>query len=483
MDKEHKSRYNVLIVDDEPLIRESLYESLRIDGYRAHMAPTAEEAMDMIRKMDISIVLTDMKLPGRSGLDLISDIKLYNEDIEVILITGFGSIDTAVEAMRKGADDYITKPVNDEEIKQRIEKIINHKIVMEENRRLRQLLADANPRSCGEMLGVSAPMQKVYHIIESVANSNATILVTGESGTGKGLAARAIHEHDDSRRDKPFVEVSCGALSETLLESELFGHVKGAFTGAIRDKEGRFEYARGGTIFLDEIDSFSPMLQVKLLRVLQDGVFERVGDNVTRKTDARIVVATNRDLPELVEKGEFREDLYYRINVIAVRMPPLRERKDDLEMLIEHFVNFYSQKNKKQINGVSDDVIKLFSQYPWPGNIRELENAIEGAVIMCKGDEIDRWDIPSSTKFEQADPGRIKIDEAEHGGSEESQDLEGTSLKEAIQRPERDLIISVLESCDWNRNQAAERLEINRTTLYNKMKKYNIEFKKPGRSK
>jgi transcriptional regulator with PAS, ATPase and Fis domain len=310
-------------------------------------------------------------------------------------------------------------------------------------------------------------MQRIYHTIESVASSNATILITGESGTGKGMVAKAIHEIDQRRHDKPFIEISCGALSETLLESELFGHAKRAFTGAIRDKEGRFEFARNGTIFLDEIDAFSLNLQVKLLRVLQDGVFERVGDNVTRKTEARIIVATNCQLTDLIENGEFREDLYYRINVIAIEMPPLRERKEDLDLLVKFFVEKYSQANGKTIKGISDEVLRLFQQYHWPGNIRELENAIEGAVIMTKTDIINRQDIPHGSKF--TDTG------------ESTALLSSTRLREAREQPEKEMILKVLNDCEWNRNKAAATLGINRTTLYNKMKKYNIVYRSAKR--
>lgn len=456
--------YSVLIVDDERLIRESLFEILRIEGYLAHMASSAEEAIDMIQDQKFDVVLTDLKLPNMSGIELLEEIKALSADTEVILITGYGSIESAVDAVKKGAYNYITKPVNDDEIKHCIQKIIKHKQIVEENKNLRKLLDESNPKSCGKMIGSSSKMQKVYHIIESVANSNATILITGESGTGKGVATRAIHMLDDGRKDKPFVEVSCGALSESLLESELFGHVKGSFTGAIRDKEGRFEYARGGTIFLDEIDSFSPILQVKLLRVLQDGVFERVGDNVTRKTDARIIVATNRHLTDLVETGEFREDLYYRINVISIVMPPLRERKEDINMLIDHFLLLCMRKSGKKIAGISDDVRKMFLDYAWPGNIRELENAIEGALIMTKENVIQRWDVPNLSKFS--------------GGKVAQNAVVGKSLREVMEQPERDMIIAALDKNAWNRNKAASFLGINRTTLYNKMKKYKIPFQK-----
>ena len=457
--------YNVLIVDDEPLIRKSLYEILRIEGYNAHMAGTGEEAMDLLKEDLMDVVITDMKLPKMSGIDLLEKIKKNYQDTEVVLITGFGSIETAVEAMKKGAYDYITKPIIDNEIKMIIQKIIEKKEILEENKDLKQRIARTSRSSYFDMIGSSEKMQKIYHIIDSVASTHATILITGESGTGKGLIAKAIHATDRDRKDKPFVEVSCGALTETLLESELFGHVKGSFTGAIRDKEGRFEYAKGGTVFLDEIDAFSLNLQVKLLRVLQDGVFECVGDNVTRKTDARIIVATNQDLMELVEQGKFREDLYYRINVISIHVPPLRERKEDIDILTNHFVEEYSKKSGKTIAGLSPDVKKMFVEYNWPGNIRELENAIEGAVIMTKTEVINKWDIPNAAKF----------------STDAITPTEGKPLKKVLEQPEREMIISVLNECNWNRNKAAASLGVNRTTLYNKMKKYHIPFKRQGR--
>ncbi len=458
-----KKNYLILVVDDEPLIRESLYEILKIEGYRVEMASSGEEALEIIKKEKVDIVLTDMKLPYMSGITLLTETKKITPDTEVILITGYGSIETAVDAMKKGAYDYITKPINDTEIKNLINKIVEKARILEENRELKELIAKENRTSYCNMIGSSPKMQKVYHLIDSVASTNATILITGESGTGKGLVAKAIHKMDKNRKDKPFVEISCGALSETLLESELFGHVKGAYTGAIKDKEGRFEYARDGTIFLDEIDAFSLGLQVKLLRVLQDGVFERVGDNITRKTDARIIVATNQNLLELVEKGKFREDLYYRINVISIQMPPLRERKDDIDGLVSHFIKKYNKINNKTIEGISKEVKKLFMEYHWPGNIRELENAIEGAVIMCKNRIIQKWDIPNLTKFKTK---HIKSSTTEK------------SLKKVVEEPEKEHIISVLNECNWNKNKAAAMLGINRTTLYNKIKKYNIFNKK-----
>jgi len=458
MTRDDKKQYHILIVDDEPLIRESLYEILRIEGFDVQMASSGEEAVEILKSHLIDIVVTDLKLPQLSGLDLLDEINKDYPTTEVILITGYGSIETAVEAMKKGAFEYITKPINDNEIKIIINNIVEKKRIIDENEELKQIIAKGKREAFYGMIGGSQKMQHVYNIIDSVASTNATILITGDSGTGKGLIAKAIHECDQNRQGKPFVEISCGALSETLLESELFGHVKGAFTGAIKDKEGRFEYAKGGTLFLDEIDAFSPSLQVKLLKILQDGIFERVGDNTPRKASARIIVATNQDLSELVEKGEFREDLYYRINVISIQPPSLQERTEDIKELVKYFVVKYSRANNKDISHISDEVLKLFLEYSWPGNIRELENAIEGAVIMARTNVINKWDIPNVAKF-------TKVSRVNENAS---------TLKKVVEQPEKEHIVSVLNKCNWNRSKAAIALGVNRTTLYNKMKKYNI---------
>ena len=462
-----KNQYKILIVDDEPLIRESLYEILRIEGYHTQMAASAEDALSILTRDPVDIVVTDLKLPGMSGLDLLIRAKKQNLPAEFILITGYGSIETAVEAMKKGAYDYITKPINDEEIKIIIDKIVEKKAILNENAALKEMIAKGDRQSFFHIIGGSEKMRRIYNIVDSVASTNATILITGESGTGKTVLAKAIHQADQNRKDKPFVEVSCGALSETLLESELFGHVKGAFTGALKDKEGRFEYAKDGTIFLDEIDAFSLNLQVKLLKILQDGVYERVGDNRPLKTKARIIVATNRDLTRLVQEGKFREDLYYRVNVIAIQMPPLRERQDDIEPIVRHYLKKYSRDNNKKVTSVSPDVMAIFKKYPWPGNIRELENAIAGAVIMCQTDTINREDFPNIDKF-------LRQQEQEEQGREHLLGHE-TSLKKVIEEPEKQHILAVLKECRWNRNKAATVLGVNRTTLYNKMKKYGIK--------
>jgi DNA-binding NtrC family response regulator len=453
-----KRPYTILIVDDEPLIRKSLYEILKIAGFEAYTAMNGEEAVDLLASRPFDIVITDMKLPKMSGLELLNAVKKTCPQTEVILITGYGSIDTAVDAMKKGAFDYVTKPIVDDEIKILIEKIIEKKSLLEENRSLRQLVSKNKRNSFCGLIGNCVPMQTVYNLVESVADTNATILITGESGTGKGMVARAIHQCDNKRRDMVFVEVSCGALSETLLESELFGHIKGAFTGAIKDKKGRFEIANNGTIFLDEIDTCSPNLQVKLLRILQDGGFERVGDTQTLKTNARVIVATNQDLEKMVEEGSFREDLYYRVHVIPLIMPPLRERREDIPLLVKHFIEVSDQKNNKKITGIDEDVKGLFMAHPWPGNIRQLENIIEGAVIMSRKTLITREDLPKN--FLKA---KVKS--------------EGKSLQEELKEPAKEIILNALRECHGNHSKAAVNLGINRTTLYNKMKKYGIPLK------
>ncbi|MBF0504433.1 MAG: sigma-54-dependent Fis family transcriptional regulator [Candidatus Omnitrophica bacterium] len=450
--------YSILIVDDEPLIRRSLYEILKISGYDTHMAASAEEAINLFENKKFDIVITDLQLPQLSGLELIIFIKKISPATEVILVTGYGSIETAVEAMKKGAFDYITKPIVDDEIKFLIERIIEKKTLLEENKNLRQLVSKSKRDSFCGMIGASVPMLTIYNLIESVASTDATIMITGESGTGKGVVARAIHQCDQKRRNMSFVELSCGALSETLLESELFGHVKGAFTGAIKDKIGRFELAHNGTIFLDEIDTCSPNLQVKLLRILQDGGFERVGGTQTLKTNARVIVATNQDLEKLVEEGSFREDLYYRIHVIPLIIPPLRERTHDIPLLVQHFILASNTKNNKNVTDIDEEVQKLFLNHPWPGNIRQLENVIEGAVIMARKAIITREDLPQN--FEKT---KMKT--------------EVKSFQEELKEPAKEIILNALKECNWNRSKAAVNLGINRTTLYNKMQKYGIRFK------
>lgn len=450
---------HILVVDDEPLIRKSLHEILRLEGYKVISASSAEEALQKIKENNVNIVISDVRMPGMDGVELLKAIKKDKPKISVILITGHGNIETAVEAMRLGAFDYVTKPLVDNEIKIIIQKISEQRKLIEENILLKEELAGVKRNSYCSMIGASLPMQKIYTMIETIAGTKATVLITGESGTGKRLVALAIHQNDPARKDNRFVEVSCGALPENLLESELFGHIRGAFTGAIKDRKGRFELADKGTIFLDEIDTFTMSLQVKLLRVLQEGEFENVGDIKTIKADTRIIAATNQNLEALIKTGKFREDLYYRLNVISIHIPPLRERKEDIPALTNYFIDKYNLKNNTHISGISKDILDLFSNYNWPGNIRELENTIEHAVIIAKSDKITRSHIPAYL---------FRSEKTVVEGS-------AKSLKDIISGPEKQTILAALNSAAWNKKRTAEALGINRCTLYNKMKKYNIK--------
>jgi DNA-binding NtrC family response regulator len=394
------------------------------------------------------------------GILLLKEIKSAYPSTPVILITSFASIESAVEAIKQGAYDYITKPIVDSEIKIVIERLIKQRQLQEENIKLKEQLSATQRERFHNIVGRDEKMQKIYNLIEAVSTTRATVLIRGESGTGKRLIAHAIHKYNEQERGKPFVEVSCGALTETLLESELFGHVKGAFTGAIKDKMGRFELADGGTIFLDEIDAFSPTLQVKLLRVLQEGEFERVGDTKTIKVDVRVISATNQNLEDLITQGKFRKDLYYRLNIISIEIPPLRERKGDIPLLIEDFISKHTKHTSRKIEKVSDETIAILMNYSWPGNIRELENVIERAVILSKGPVINPEDLPASL-----------ISNYPQGAVVHTNNLK---LKDALKDPEKDLILRSLKSVNWNRNETAKVLGINRTTLYKKMLKYGL---------
>ena len=458
----------ILVVDDDPLIRGSIYELLHAQHFDVEMASDGAEAIDHLKRRPFRLVITDWKMPQIDGMSLLGHIRANYPDVSVVLVTGFGSINSAVEAIREGAFDYLTKPVQPEELEATIQRALSQ---------YPQPTNGSDDPFAG-VIGEHPSLKRLMEMVRLTASSAATVLLEGESGTGKRVFAQAIHRADPRRRDQPFIEVSCGALPETLLESELFGHVRGAFTGAIRDKQGRFELADGGTIFLDEIDTFSPALQVKLLRVLQERAFERVGDSRTMKVDVRVIAATNRRLTDLVKQGAFREDLFYRINVIAMRLPPLRDRRSDLPLLIRHFIGRSTQAMNKSIQGIEKEAMVLLERYSWPGNIRQLENTIERAVILTQNSTLSVEDFPDELFASSAAPnapGDDVIPAAASGAPPMTASEEGAALKDALKLPERELILKVLHEVRWNRSEAAKRLGIHRSTLYHKIRQLGIQ--------
>ncbi len=451
---------SLLVVDDDKHILEAMADYLRSLGHRTETAICCKDAMERMSEFPFEVVLCDVNLGDRDGFQLLEWAGEHCPDTSVILITGYGTIESAVEAIRMGAFDYLTKPVIDDELQFAVQKALGQRKLVEENKTLKAQLDQKF--GIGALIGHDYKMLKMYDLIESVADTRTTVLILGESGTGKTVTARSIHQLS-ARAGKPFVEVACGALPDTLLESELFGHVAGSFTGANHDKVGKFLLADGGTIFLDEIATASPSLQVKLLRVLQDREFEPVGGNKTHKVDVRVILATNEDLAAKAARGEFRQDLFYRINVIAMTQPPLRERIADIPLLAEHYLRQMCEMNGKEIRGFDDTAMQLLQRYRWPGNVRELVNAVERAVVLTKGTTIGANDLPESLRLNEPSMpipiGRL-----------------GNSLKTAMVEPEKQLILEALDANGWNRQGTADRLGINRTTLYKKMKRYGIEF-------
>lgn len=457
------NRGSLLVVDDDRHICEAMADYLRGLGHRTETALTCQDALDRIAEYKFDIVICDVNLPDRDGFHLLEWAAKHKPELCVILLTGFGTIESAVEAIRMGAFDYLTKPVIDDELNFSIQRALGQRRIVEENQRLKQQLDEKFGLS--NIIGRDYKMAKLFDLIESVADTRTTVLILGENGTGKTITARAIHQLSD-RRDKPFVEVACGALPDSLLESELFGHVAGAFTGATHEKMGKFLQANGGTLFLDEVGTASPSLQVKLLRVLQDREFEPVGGNKTHKVDVRLILATNEDLEEKVRRGEFRQDLFYRINVITVTQPPLRERIGDIPLLVDHYIREINAQTGKQVKGFDDSALQALQRYYWPGNVRELVNVVERAVVLAKGPYIQPSDLPDSLRREQADPDGV------------AGRLTGGNLKSALTHPERQIILEALEANGWNRQDTARMLGINRTTLYKKMKKFDISYEK-----
>lgn len=453
---------SLLVVDDDRPLLESMADYLRSLGHRTETADSCRDAMLRMKEYPFDVVICDVNLPDQDGFALLEWSRQQVPETQVVLLTGFGTIENAVDAIRLGAFDYMTKPIIDDELTFTIERALGQRQIVSENRTLKQQL---NQRfGLGNIVGHDYRMLKMFDLIESVADTRTTVLVLGESGTGKTLTARAIHQLSN-RRDRPFVEVACGALPDSLLESELFGHVAGAFTGAQHDKQGKFLQADGGTIFLDEIGTASPSLQVKLLRVLQDREFEPVGGNKTHKVDVRMILATNADLEAEVRKGTFRQDLYYRINVVTLTQPSLRERISDIPLLAEHYLKDFVQQTGKPVKGFSEHAMQLMQRYRWPGNVRELVNVVERAVVLSKHHIIQATDLPDAVR--QEDPA------LDRNGSLTGV---GNHLKAALANPEKQLILDALESHGWNRQDTAAALGINRTTLYKKMKKHGISF-------
>ena len=455
----------ILVVDDDTYVRGATEEILIRKGYDVETASEGGTALKLLENGEYDLLLSDIKMPGMGGLELLERVKSKWPEMHVILMTAYGTVEDAVEAMRKGAYDYIEKgsesTTSETEIV--VERALRFQETVRENRRLRSELQDRY--SFSGMIGNSQGMEQVVDLIGTVADSRATVLVTGESGTGKELVARALH-YNSSRGNGPFIRLNCAALPKDLMESELFGHERGAFTGAIKQTRGRFEMADGGTLLLDEISEMDLSLQAKLLRVLQEREFERIGGTRTISVDVRIVATTNRELVEEVEEGNFREDLFYRLNVIEIGLPPLRKRKEDIAALARHFVQRFNDDNGKRIEGISDDALELLMQYDWPGNVRELENQIERAVVVSRRPMLDAADFPP--KFERGGPRR--------GG----EDLQvGLTVREM----ERRLIMGTLEAFGGNRTDAAAQLGISTRTLRNKLHEYGAmdAFKEGGK--
>ncbi len=448
-----KKRAKILVVDDEAVIRESLHDWLSDVDYEVFTAESGPQALEILEKERLGIVIADLVMPGMDGIELMKRAKQIVPNVEVIIITAYGSIPTAISAMREGAYDYIEKPFCPERAELLVEKLVEHQGLIEENLSLHQKLEQRYRFE--NIIAKSPKMQQVIELIKIVAKSNATVLITGDSGTGKELVARAIYSQSH-RRGKPFIAVSCAALPESLLESELFGHEKGSFTGAYAQKKGKFEIANKGALFLDEIGEMSANIQVHLLRVLEEKEFTRVGGNELIKVDVRVISATNKDLKRSVANGEFREDLYYRLNVVSIELPPLRERKEDIPLLAQHFLKKFAVENQKEITGFSPEATDFLLSYEWPGNVRELENTIERAVILAKNATIEAAALPQ---------GNLLL--------ARSAPLEG-SLKEV----EKNLIIRVLNETRGNYSKAARVLDISRMTLHNKARAYGLNVKK-----
>jgi len=449
-------KHNILIVDDEKNTREGLGRALDRQ-YVVHLADSAEAALDVLDNEEIDVVLSDIRMPGLDGMQLMARILARTPQPVVILLTAYGSVEQAVEAMRQGAFDFLTKPVNLDHLELTLRKAIRSRSVEEENRQLHQQLE--KKYGLENIIGSSQAMEEVFDTVQQVAPARTTVLIEGESGTGKELIARALHRLSP-RKNGPFVAVHCAAFSESLLESELFGHEKGAFTNAMSQRKGRFELADGGTLFLDEVGEIDLETQVKLLRVLEERAFERVGGTSLVEIDVRLIAATNRNLRDMVDSGEFREDLYYRLNVVRVPLPPLRERDSDLMLLMRHFLESFCEENGKEISGVTPEAMDALEAYDWPGNIRELRNVVERMVVLCRTDKITLRDVP----------GDLKAGRAPTVGSNVK-----LSDKATMKDAEKSMIAQALNDNKGNRTKAAKQLGISRRTLHRKLNEYGLK--------
>lgn len=442
--------HSILVVDDEPTAREGLELTLEAEGYQVHQAVSAPQALEFLKGSRVDLIITDLKMPGMSGLDLLAEVRRTWPELDVIIITGFASIDTAISAMKLGAFDYLTKPFNLDVVRQAVRRALEKRRLVAENLDLKRELSRIG--GLDQIVGESQEMLAVFDLIRQVAPSTATVLVSGESGTGKELVARAIH-YASPRASRRFLSLNCAALAENLLDNELFGHEKGAFTDAAAMKKGLFEAADGGTIFLDEIAEIGPTMQVKLLRVIQEREVMRVGGTQPVSVDFRLLTATNRNLDEEVGKGTFRQDLFYRLNVITVKVPALRERREDIPLLAHHFFDRFRAHEGKRIRCISPKALEILKNYAWPGNVRELANVVERAVILCRTEEIQPLDLPPSLSLSSV---------------EEPSDLH------SLEEHEREYILTVVSRLSGNLTRAAKVLGLDRSTLWRKLKKYGV---------
>lgn len=467
--EKRQNKRNILVVDDESVIREGMRRILEAEGYQAETSAGGRTALEKIQEQDFDVVITDLKMPGMDGIEVLKTIKILQPEVPVIIITGYSTVTSAVDAMKNGAFDYIAKPFSPELIIDKVQKAIDHKTSAADCIMARQELSPGH--GFDDFVGESAEMQKVYRRISQVAPTDSTVLITGESGTGKELVARALHKNS-LRHEHPFVAVDCSSLPETLLESELFGHIKGSFTGAIHSKMGLFKVADRGTLFLDDISNISLATQAKLMRVLQERVLTPIGDTTPVPTDIRLVVATNINLRTMVTKGTFREDLFFRINVIPVQLPPLRERKGDLPFLIRHFLKKYSGEIGKEVRGMAPDAMAVLKAYEFPGNVRELENIIERAVVLCEGEVIRRNDLELRSAEEERYPdlNSVPLSLAELKETKKR-------LRERATEPiEKAFVINALKRNNWNVSQAAEATGILRPNFHALLKKLGISI-------